>query len=153
MLKFSKRPPPYGVQLNSLAFRIMPLAVSLHFFFAIFVYTSKEIYPLATQDEDDVMSDFSVGIMDAIFSKFGIIFLIGALLMIAAVILESIIRSLICYLCKGYTSSKWENCKNMPNSFTDRKDWISVNNLVTYRIEANPNYAYIVEQGQRALKR
>lgn len=151
MIKFSKRPFPYGTQLNQTTFRVMPIAAAVHMFFAIYVYTARDIYPLAVKGEDYIFRDYTVGMFEAMVSKYGLIFLILFFVIVAYVILHVILRRVIFYLCKGFTASKWENMKDVPNTFTDVKDWIRVNNFVSYRIEANSDYAYIVEQGQRAV--
>lgn len=51
VIKYARRPPPYDVQLNSLAFRILPYGIVAHLFISIFVYTCPQIYPLAIVDD------------------------------------------------------------------------------------------------------
>lgn len=136
-----------------MAYRLLPLGAAIHMFFAIYVFTSRDIYPLAVKGEDYIFKDYTVGTFEAMVSKYGLIFLILTLVIIVSVILHVVLRRVFFYFFKGFTESKWESRKDVPNTFTDVKDWIRVNNLVTYRIEVNPEYSYIVEQGQRAISK
>jgi hypothetical protein len=131
----------------------LPIGAAIHMFFAIYVYTSREIYPLAVKEEDYIFRDYMVDTFEAMMSKYELIFLILSLSIIGCVILHIFIRRALFYFCKGFTASKWENMKDVPNTYTDVKDWIRVNNIVSYNILANPDYNYIIEQGQRAISK
>ena len=150
VIKYSRRPPIYGPELNTLAFKLMPIPIILHMFFAIFTYTSGEIYPYATSDDGSSLFK-SVSLLDAMFSKFGIVFLSFCIIMLCLMFLREIIYHALKRLFGGKLSFKWDSQKEFASTFTDVKDTLRYNHIVSYNIMANPEYAYAVEAIKSAI--
>jgi len=50
LVKYAKKPPPYGMTQQNLTFNILPFALCLHFFIGFFVFTCPQIYSLSSAD-------------------------------------------------------------------------------------------------------
>ena len=154
VVKFSRRPPPYGMQLNKEVFRIMPLGMCCHMICAIFVYTSNQIYPLSV--DETIAADgitfyegTNLSIFSRVFSRFGLPFFIGAIGICAYVILRPVVKSIwrkSC--CYDYSKHKDEH----ETGFTALKENFKMNCIVTYDIWSNPEYLEVLQQVSHKIK-
>ncbi len=61
VVKYGRRPPVYGTQLNSRAYKIMPLALCYHMLCALIMYTCPQIYPLSVDEDNSTGVTFYTG--------------------------------------------------------------------------------------------
>ena len=132
--------------MNSLSFKIMPLALSCHMFIAIFVYTSTQIYPLSIDESNDTLYD--KGIIKRMCSKFGIIFFVGGICVFCFTIFRSVVERIIEMVWKWKFERYLESDKI---NFTEMKEKIAKNGLVTYDIWKNPKYKLVLNEVKRDI--
>eukprot|EP00826_Nyctotherus_ovalis_P025857 TRINITY_DN2006_c0_g6_i1.p3 TRINITY_DN2006_c0_g6~~TRINITY_DN2006_c0_g6_i1.p3 ORF type:complete len:131 (+),score=21.81 TRINITY_DN2006_c0_g6_i1:936-1328(+) len=116
-------------------------------FAAVFVYTTVRIYPLSINDTSDIFSD--KGVINRIFSKFGLIFSIGAILILCLAIFRPFIEKVINFLWKKSGREKRVERRKIP--FTAIKERMKKNSLVTYNIWKDPRYSHILNQAKRDI--
>ncbi|MDR3547941.1 MAG: hypothetical protein P4M11_06720 [Candidatus Pacebacteria bacterium] len=147
VLKYGRRPPIYGTQLNTKAFKILPLALCYHMLYALFAYTSPQIYPLSVyNDVDDGITIYegkSLSLLDRITCRLGLPFLVGALLVLSMVIFRKLIKRAILKMCPNLADCPHVNSEIL---FSCAKERMQYNHVMTYNIMANPEYAYIVQE-------
>jgi len=133
-VKYSKRPPPYNERMNKITFKVLPLAMACHLFFSIFVYTTSQIYSVGDEDSDSILNKM--------LSPFGITFLSGTVIVVAFVLLRPFVEKFILRV-RGEKSRRWEYMED--TSFTDVKERLKKNYIVTYDIMENWEYSDAIE--------
>ena len=86
----------------------MPIGMILHAFFAIFTYTSSEIYPYSVDSNAKVTvnENNSVSVFDAIVSRFGLIFLAIGVITIALILLREVLQKILKRVCGGHSCNR-----------------------------------------------
>jgi len=128
-----------------------------HMLCAIFVYTSDQIYPLSVQVNNTghgiTFEGGQMTIYSRIISRFGIPFLTGAILILAYVVFKPLIKKLmnLHYETGRNYKARGENGKDLIK-FSDIKERMQRNCLVSYNIRENPEYADIIDIVQQKVK-
>ena len=120
--------------MNKITFKVLPLAMACHLFFSIFVYTTSQIYSVGDEDSDSILNKM--------LSPFGITFLSGTVIVVAFVLLRPFVEKFILRV-RGEKSRRWEYMED--TSFTDVKERLKKNYIVTYDIMENWEYSDAIE--------